>query len=247
MPKSRKKSYARENKRIIQKFQDLTVNQIADMKMGGARELLKKMRIQFERRAGTHERAVDKNEYGFKLKGGEERRYYSNAYENIKEYYSKKGTPDVDNMPIEKIKSELYKLHDFFNAQGSTVSGARKIAKEQDIRIFGENPQGRPNYIMTSEQRKVFWNVYDEAAKSAGMASAIARSYSLEKNGQEILGQIIRLTDPDEINFSNMYSRFQKALNQFEDLSYGGRVKNLDPAVSYIWRGLGNEFDDFSL
>ena len=229
---AKRKSYARENSRLVKQFKEMTVQDIYSMDGDSARFLLERMRVQYERRAATHERAASKNQYGFNLKPDQSRMYYSNAYENIKASYEKNPMKDVDSMRIEQVKAELSRLNSFYNSAGSTVTGARKISRDQDVRIFGADEKGRPNFTMNAEQRNAFWRVYEEAARSPGMAAMVARMYSLEKNGQEILGEIIKIS-PNDLNFESLYSRYTTVMGQYERLNNGWRIdkKELDPVI----------------
>ena len=87
---------------------------------------------------------------------------YSHSYEKMKDYYDDRGKKAASRMNINQMRGELYQLQDFFQSESSTVPGARKIQKEQDIRIFGQDSIGRPKKRMTVEQRTNFWKIYEE-------------------------------------------------------------------------------------
>ncbi len=55
-----------------------------------------------------------------------------------------------------------FRIQEFFNADTSSVEGARRVARDQDARLFGVNARGNPIRRMTFEERKKFWDVYDE-------------------------------------------------------------------------------------
>lgn len=87
---------------------------------------------------------------------------YSHAYELMKDYYEENGTKSVSRMRQSELRGEIFRLQEFFDSQSATVPGARKIALEQDKRIFGETKTGKPKRRMSVEQRKNFWSAYDE-------------------------------------------------------------------------------------
>lgn len=63
------------------------------------------------------------------------------------------------------LSAELARYHEFWASKGSTVSGAKEINREEDIRIFGSEKRGAivtPVYRMTTEERKKFWAAYME-------------------------------------------------------------------------------------
>lgn len=87
---------------------------------------------------------------------------YSHAHELMKDYYEENGTKSVSRMRQSELRGEIFRLQEFFDSQSATVPGARKIALEQDRRIFGETKTGKPKRRMSVEQRKNFWSAYDE-------------------------------------------------------------------------------------
>lgn len=87
---------------------------------------------------------------------------YSHAHELMKDYYEENGTKSVSRMRQSELRGEIFRLQEFFDSQSATVPGARKIALEQDKRIFGETKTGKPKRRMSVEQRKNFWSAYDE-------------------------------------------------------------------------------------
>lgn len=87
---------------------------------------------------------------------------YSHAHELMQDYYEENGTKNVSRMRQSELRGEIFRLQEFFDSQSATVPGARKIALEQDKRIFGETKTGRPKRRMSVEQRKKFWSAYDE-------------------------------------------------------------------------------------
>ena len=87
---------------------------------------------------------------------------YSHAHELMNDYYEENGTKSLSRMRQSELRGEIFRLQEFFDSESSTVPGARKIALEQDKRIFGETKTGKPKRRMTVEQRKNFWSAYDE-------------------------------------------------------------------------------------
>ena len=87
----------------------------------------------------------------------------SNLYSPAKEKFDATvKQPSVGKMSRNGMIHEILEHQSFHQSQTSTVSGARKVAREQDARIFGETKSGRPKHRMTLEQRSKFWSLYDE-------------------------------------------------------------------------------------
>ena len=87
---------------------------------------------------------------------------YSPALEKMQDYYDANGTQAVSRMRVSNMRNEIFRLQEFFDSQSSTVPGARKIAIDQDKRIFGETSSGRPVKRLNLEQRTSFWAAYNE-------------------------------------------------------------------------------------
>lgn len=88
---------------------------------------------------------------------------YSHILHNTEEFYETRGgVKDVSSLKRRQKINELHKLQDFFNAKGSTVPGARKIAIDADRRIYGVDKKGNPLFRMSYEQSVQFWSAYNE-------------------------------------------------------------------------------------
>ena len=90
---------------------------------------------------------------------------WSPALDKMEKFYEDRGSISPSRMNINQMRSELFHLQDFFQAETSTVPGARKIQKQQDIRLFGSDSRGRPKKRMTVEQRTNFWSLFEEYKK----------------------------------------------------------------------------------
>lgn len=135
-----------------------------------ARELYKKQRSVFESHPNT----------------------YSYALEKMEEFYSDRGgAKTVAKMNKKELQTELYRLQDFFSAKSSTLTGARKISRDANARIFGVNEStGRPNRSMTLAQSKEFWAIYNEFKNLEGESYVrnMGSNTVLQELGQMIIG-----------------------------------------------------------
>lgn len=88
---------------------------------------------------------------------------YSHAHELMKDYYEENGVRNISRMRQSELRGEVFRLQEFFDSQSATVPGARTIALEQDLRIFGgDKKRRRPERRMTVDERRNFWKAYDE-------------------------------------------------------------------------------------
>lgn len=131
-------------------LKNMSADEISSLntKDGSAQEKLRQFREKFRYRQKAFDRA-GKN-------------VYSPAMQKMEEYYERNGTPSPDSMNINRIRSELFHIQEFFNAKTGDVSGARKVMREQDARIFGVSDRGVPLHRMTIEERTKYWAVYEE-------------------------------------------------------------------------------------
>lgn len=61
-----------------------------------------------------------------------------------------------------KLLLEMARYIKFFNDQTSTEEGIKKVNREQDLRIFGADSRGRPLKTMTTQERFMYWTLYEE-------------------------------------------------------------------------------------
>lgn len=130
------------------KLKNMSATEISKLSRQQAAEMLRQFREKFRFREKAFDRA-GKN-------------VYSPALEKMDEYYQRNGVQSPDSMNVNKIRSELFHIQEFFNSETADVKGARKVMREQDARIFGVNERGIPNYRMTIEERTKFWETYNE-------------------------------------------------------------------------------------
>lgn len=106
---------------------------------------------------------------------------YSPALEKIDSYYDRNGVQSPESMNVNRIRSELFHIQEFFNSKTADVKGAREVMREQDARIFGTNERGTPLKRMTIEERTKFWSVYEEFLKTYKNAEAIYGSDKIQQ------------------------------------------------------------------
>ena len=221
MPKKRKRKIS------VNEFRKLSDDDIKNLSRKDAQEYIRQMRSaamkQMEKLAAARERS-DK--------------FYSQAYENTKDWYEEEYNlkmPAPSRMKVSDAQEELSQLKKFFNAKSSTVPGAQKIAKEQDLRIFGpsaSNPN-KPAQRMSREEREAFWSAYNEFKIGADTSELFYRKYN---QAQGELGQIAlsRRARGEKISAAAMLKELREKLNEDEWID--------DDEVSEL-SGDGDDFD----
>ncbi len=90
---------------------------------------------------------------------------YSYSYERLRDKYETKryGKP-LKNTTRNQAFNEILSVSDFLKSKSSTIKGAKDIAREQDIRIFGraKGKANRAKHRLTREERELLWSAYDE-------------------------------------------------------------------------------------
>ena len=162
-------------------FLKLNPSDIGKLKSPELRELIRGVRNLFSQQEKTF------NKY--------DQTVYSPALDKMKEYYEDRGKKAQSKMNVNQMRSELFRLQEFFDSDTSTVPGARKVQAEQDRRIFGTDKRGRPKYRMTVQQRSDLWKVFEEYKK-------LRPSDALEQSNiiQQAVGQI--LIEEGKIDFN---------------------------------------------
>ena len=117
---------------------------------------------------------------------------YSYALEKMEEFYSDRGGQKaLSKMKKTELQAELYRLQDFFSAKSSTLTGAKKISRDANARIFGVNEStGRPNRSMTLSQSREFWAIFNEFKNLEGESYVrnMGSNTVLQELGQMIIG-----------------------------------------------------------
>ena len=154
------------------KLKSMDASEISKLNQKDAAEMLRQFREKFRYRQKAFDRA-GKN-------------VYSPALEKMEGYYERNGVQSPETMNVNRIRSELFHIQEFFNAKTGDVKGAREVMREQDARIFGTNERGTPLKRMTIEERTKFWSVYEEYLKTFKNAEA---KYGSERI-QQFLGDL---------------------------------------------------------
>lgn len=195
-------------------FLKLDPSQIGKLKAPELRELLRGVRNLFTQQEKTFKRY--------------EKTVFSPAMEKMKDFYEDRGKNAPSRMNMNQMRNEVFKLQEFFEAETSTVPGARRVQAEQDRRIFGTDSRGRAKNRMTVEERTDFWKVFEEYKKMRP-ADVLEQSNIV----QQAIGQI--LIENDRIDF-NMET-LQKVMDRVE-----GQRQRFNWEMDVNYEGSGSVF-----
>lgn len=182
----------------------MTYSDIKSLKRDEAQTLLALARKEYNRQAAIFEK--------------NSKTVYSHAYELTKNYYKYKRLQPPSKTKVADAKSELEHLRKFFEADSSTVKGAKQLVKEQSARIFGTDEAGKNRYTMSSSQAAEFWAVYNEY-RSLHPTDTTKDSNRI----QQIIGAFVMSTSDFKKNhraddFYFMASDFDRIHDKFQDL-----------------------------
>ena len=112
-------------------------------------------------------------------------------------------------MNVNRIRSEVFHIQEFFNSKTADVKGAREVMRNQDASIFGVDSKGRPLKRMSIEERTEFWATYEEFLNTYKNAEAIYGSDRI----QQYLGDVMKGDKTKKSMFSAGLTERFNALN----------------------------------
>lgn len=155
-----------------EEIRKLSPTELGKMSKSQLSDLVRRVRVKNQTRLEQLERASS---------------IYSPAAEKMRNYYDTNGEKSPSKMTRNQMLGELFASQSFHSAKTSTVEGARKVAIEQDISIFGATPSGRPKARMNREQRTKFWAIYEEFTRTYKNAEYLYGSNRIK----QFLGQMM--------------------------------------------------------
>lgn len=221
----------------VQRFKNLSQNDIESLSRTQAQDLLRSMRQAFQQREKTLGRDRIDSE-------GNRMGTWSPAAESMEKFYENREIKSPSRTRKDSAVAELKRLNNFFNAKTSTVRGAREVMRQQDLRIFGEKenafgkPTGQPAQRLTRQQRDFMWSGYQEFLSGSDTAAIAARSY--EKR-QQAAGLVVKSMRGKKLSIEDFMERLKKVLTQMEDIESGVEVEDVDP-IAELLSGTGDDF-----
>ena len=163
------------------KLARMTPEEIGKLKKPEMIELLKQARGKVE----TRFRQLDR-----------EKNLYSPAQEKLRDYYDTMGKNAPSRASRNKAMNEIFRIQEFLQSKTSTVKGAKKVMKEQDMRLFGVKEKkmfGKTVTVakntMTLDQRTQFWSLYNDFISTNKTAEFIYGSGRIQ---QELADMVIK-------------------------------------------------------
>ena len=177
------------------KLKSMEASEISKLSQKEAAEMLRQFREKFRYREKAFDRA-GKN-------------VYSPALEKMEDYYERNGVQSPESMNVNRIRSELFHIQEFFNSKTADVKGAREVMRNQDASIFGVDSKGRPLKRMSIEERTEFWATYEEFLKTYKNAEAMYGSDRIK----QFLGDVMKGNKARKNMFSSGLTERFNALN----------------------------------
>ena len=183
-----------------QYIKDLEPDKLGKMSKSQLADLLRKIRVKTQ----TRMEQLDKV-----------KSIYSPARENFNENVKSRS---ISKMSRNAMLHEIFQHQSFHQAKTSTVSGSRQVAKEQDIRIFGEK-NGKPRHRMTTAQRTKFWAVYKEFQNTYHNAEYLYGSNRIQQYlGDMVLKSRLRKgADISADNLSELLDTLKESIEEQEE------------------------------
>lgn len=197
-----------------EQFASVPFQEVTKMSTDALRKQAKRLRTAFNRRVKSIERAGK----------------FSYAAE---QYRPKAETArDINRMTRNQLLSELANMQSFFQAESSTIRGINRLEREQDARIFGKTPSGRPRRRMSNTEREKFWSLYSEYEN---MYHDTNTRYPSESVQQMIAEEMLEFMGED---FVELLDRVRQKLSKEQD-NFNGQFGS---DISGVYSGRGNPF-----
>lgn len=222
----------------VQRFKNLSKNDIENLSRTQAQDLLRSMRQAFQQREKTLGRDRIDSE-------GNRMGTWSPAAQAMEKFYDDRKIKSPSKTRKNSAIAELKRLNDFFNSKTSTVGGAREVMRQQDMRIFGEgedilgNPTGKPAQRLTRSQRDFMWAGYEEFLAGADTSAIAARNYNRR---QQAAGLVVKSLKGKKLTLNDFMTKLKNVLTQMEDIESGVEVEDADP-IAELLSGTGDDFN----
>lgn len=118
----------------------------------------------------------------------------------------------LTEMSRNQLLLEFFRYASFFNSETSSIEGIKRINNQQDIRLFGSNSKGHPNYRMTNEERILFWDTYEEYKNQ--FPADVNQIYSSEYVQQYIADALIGDGKISSIGLADFLSNVRNLLRE---------------------------------
>lgn len=192
------------------------------------------------RMSGKERKTLEK--YVRTLRAGYKRRVQSFARKGLVSHaqIALEGTiPDKKPVQLTKMTRnqlilEFARYAKFFNDVTSSEAGIKKVNREQDIRIFGQDAKGRPRRTMTDQERQKFWSLFEEYENQHPTATS---RYGSESIQQKIADALF---DTQSINGENLVDFLDRVEQRLAQHSMEENLRS----VPNVYSGRGTTFTE---
>lgn len=180
------------------------------------------------------------------LSAGYKRRVQSFARKGLVSHaqIALEGTiPDRKQIQLTKMTRnqlilEFARYAKFFNDVTSSEAGIKKVNKEQDIRIFGQDAKGRPRRTMTDQERQKFWSLFEEYQNQNPTATSRYGSESIQQQIADALFDTQYINGENLVDFLDRVEQRLAQHSMEENLRsvpnvYSGRGTSFAERISY--------------
>lgn len=143
--------------------------------------------------------------------------------------------PDrLEDFSRNQLIFEFARYSEFFKNKTSTVSGIKEVNKQQDSHIFGTDKRGNPKQTMNSQERMLYWIVYDEFLNQNPLATS---KYSSESVQQILADVMFSKGNPTEYD---VRSNFAELLNNVRTSLEADYMSQNIGSVPGVYSGRGD-------
>lgn len=212
---------AKRKQTQAEKIASIPIEQI--IKMGG------KERKTLENYVSTLRRGYKRRVQSFARKG-----LTSHAQIALEGTIPDKKPVQLTKMTRNQLILEFARYSKFFNDITSSEAGIKKVNREQDIRIFGQDAKGRPRRTMTDTERQKFWSLYEEYENQHPTASS---RYGSESIQQQIADAMF---DTQTIGGDNLIDFLDRVENRLAQKTMEENLRS----VPNVYSGRGTTFSE---
>lgn len=166
--------------------------------------------------------------------------YAAEAYnQNMKQLYINGKAPYIKDMSYQQIEKELRVHHGFWEAKTSTSLGAKSEIVNQSINFFGKTAKGKPVHIMTTDEAREAWKLFNEFYNMYKESTAKYDSFRLQTmigaamkdtyfNPDDFSGELQKIHAMMEMDFEQPFENeeeIQKATEIYHSFDYNSFVK----------------------
>lgn len=212
---------AKRKQTKAEKIASIPIEQI--IKMSG------KERKTLENYVSTLQRGYKRRAQSFARKG-----LTSHAQIALEGTIPDKKPVQLTKMTRNQLILEFARYSKFFNDITSSEAGIKKVNREQDIRIFGQDAKGRPRRTMTDTERQKFWSLYEEYENQHPTASS---RYGSESIQQQIADAMF---DTQTIGGDNLIDFLDRVENSLAQKTMEENLRS----VPNVYSGRGTTFSE---